>query len=287
MAADVALETTVLSHGLPWPANRDLARSVEAAVRSAGAQPRTIGIVDGHVRTHCTETEIERFCQVDGVEKVSLRNLPVVTARGGMGATTVATTIHLAHRAGIRVMATGGIGGVHRDAEGRPTADESADLTELARCPVTVVCAGPKAILHLEATRERLETLGVTVIGWKTDHMPAFYCGASPFGVDARCDTIEDVADIVRQRDAQATPAAILLTVPVPQEWELPYADVARTVKDALGAPAAQTLRPHEVTPYLLTAVRDTLGERALRANTALLEQNAALAARLAVALED
>lgn len=286
MAARVALETTVLSHGLPWPANRDLARSVEAAVRGEGAEPCTIGIVDGRIVERCASPDLDRFCREDGIEKVSLRNLPVVMARGGMGATTVAATIHLAHRAGIRVMATGGIGGVHRDAQGHPTPDESADLTELGRCPVTVVCAGPKAILHLEATRERLETLGVTVIGWQTDRLPAFYCGASPFEVDARCDTIEEVAAIVRQRDELHSPAAILLTAPVPTAWELPFEAVEDIVRTALQAPEARSLRPYEVTPFLLSAVRDVLGDRALQANMALLEQNATLAARLSVALE-
>lgn len=285
MSTRVALETTVLSHGLPWPANRELARSVEAIVESAGAEPCTIGIVDGRIRDRCSGEELDRFCQEDGIEKVSLRNLPVVMARGQTGATTVAATIHLARRAGIRVMATGGIGGVHRDASGNPTPDESADLTELGRCPVTVVCAGPKAILHLEATRERLETLGVTVIGWQTDYMPAFYCGASPYAVDVRCNTIREVADIVRQRDALASPAAILLTAPVPSAWELPFQAVEETVRGALQQPAAQSLFPHEVTPFLLSAVRDALGDRALQANVALLEQNASLAARLAVEL--
>ncbi|MDA0379199.1 MAG: pseudouridine-5'-phosphate glycosidase [Bacteroidetes bacterium] len=286
MLPRVALETTVLSHGLPWPANRDLGRSAEARVREEGGEPCTIGIVDGQLRAACSQAELERFCREEGVEKVSLRNLPVVMARGGMGATTVAATIHLAHQAGIRVMATGGIGGIHRDAAGKPTPDESADLTELGRCPVTVVCAGPKAILHLEATRERLETMGVTLLGWQTDFMPAFYCGSSPHRVDARCDTIEEVVDIVRQRDALDMPAAILLTAAVPPAWALPFDAVEETIGRALSDPAASKLLPHEVTPYLLSAVRDTLGERALQANVALLEQNASLAARLAVALE-
>jgi pseudouridine-5'-phosphate glycosidase len=182
-------------------------------------------------------------------------------------------------------MATGGIGGVHQGADGQPLWDESADLTELARCPVTVVCAGPKAILNLEATRERLETLGVTVVGWQTDTMPAFYCGETSFPVDVRCNSIEEVAAIVRSRDALRLPQAILVTVPLPEAHALPIEEVQRVVSEALGLPIAQSLRPAEVTPYLLDQVRQQLGDKALAANIALLEQNAQLAARIAVAL--
>jgi len=284
-AAAVALETTVLSHGLPFPANRDLAHAVEDIVRSHGADPCTIGIVDGRVRTGCSPQEIERFCTGDDIDKVSLRNLPVVLARGRTGATTVATTIRLAHDAGIHVMATGGIGGVHQDADGAPTTDESADLTELGRCPVTVVCAGPKAILHLAATRERLETLGITVVGWQTDTMPAFYCGESIHPVDVRCDTMDEVAAIVRARDAQRLPAAILLTVPLAPEASLSFHRVSDIVADALQTEAARNLKPPQVTPYLLSAVRNELGDQALTANVDLLKQNADIAARLAIAL--
>ncbi|MDE2996429.1 MAG: pseudouridine-5'-phosphate glycosidase [Bacteroidota bacterium] len=285
MNANVALETTVLSHGLPWPANRALARDLDAIVQAEGARPRSVGIVDGRVSTDCTEAELDRFCQESKIEKVSLRNLPVVTARGQMGATTVAATIRLAYQAGIRVMATGGIGGVHGNAQGHPTPDESADLTELGRCPVTAVCAGPKAILHLGATRERLESFGVTVIGWQTDRMPAFYCGSSPYAVDARCDRVEELADIVAQRDVLGLPGAILVTVPVPDAWALPFDLVSEVTSRALADPRAADLLPHEVTPYLLATVRDKLGERALDANVALLKENARIAAQLAVAL--
>jgi pseudouridine-5'-phosphate glycosidase len=284
-APAVALETTVLSHGLPFPANRDLAFALEDIVRAQSALPCTIGIVDGSVQTRCTPAEIERFCTDGDILKVSLRNLPVVLARGRTGATTVAATIRLAYDAGIRVMATGGIGGVHQDTNGAPSQDQSADLTELGRCPVTVVCAGPKAILHLEATRERLETLGVTVVGWQTDTMPAFYCGESVFPVDVRCNTIEDVADIVRARDAGHLPAAILLTVPLAAEASLSYARVSAIVAEALSSEEARGLAPPQVTPFLLTAVRQELGEKALTANVDLLKQNAAIAAQLAWAL--
>lgn len=281
----VALETTVLSHGLPYPANRDLARSLDSIVSAQGAEAHTVGIIDGTVQTHCSERDIERFCREDGIEKVSIRNLPAVVASGRTGATTVAATIRLAHAAGIRVMATGGIGGVHQDATGRPTHDESADLIELSRCPVTVVCAGPKAILHLEATRERLETLGITVVGWQTDTMPAFYCGESSFPVDVRCDHVSELAALVKARDDLALDQAILVTVPLSEEFALPFEDVNRVVGHALSAPEASTLSPAQVTPYLLSSVRDQLGDQALTANVELLKRNADLAARLAVAL--
>ena len=284
-APAVALETTVLSHGLPFPANQNLAFALEDIVRAQSALSCTMGIVGGSVRTRCTPAEIERFCTDKDVDKVSLRNLPVVLARRRTGATTVAATIRLAYDAGIRVMATGGIGGVHQDANGAPSQDQSADLTELGRCPVTVVCAGPKAVLHLEATRERLETLGVTVVGWQTDTMPAFYCGESVFPVDVRCDTIKEVAAIVRARDAARLPAAILLTVPLAAEASLPYARVSAIVTNALSSEEARSLAPPQVTPFLLTAVRQELGEQALTANIDLLKQNAAIAAQLASAL--
>lgn len=279
----VALETTVLSHGLPFPANRKLARDLDDLIRAHGATPRTVGVVDGRVSTECSEEEIDRFCQESGIAKVSIRNLAAVAARGGMGATTVAATIRLAHRAGIGIMATGGIGGVHRDASGIPTADESADLTELSRCPVTVVCAGPKAILHLGATRERLESGGITVVGWQTDRMPAFYCGTSPHSVDVRCDTVAELADIIQQRDLLELPSAILVTVPVPPEWALSFDLVDAATREALGRPEAARLSPHEVTPYLLSTIREEIGDQALEANVALLKNNADVAARLAV----
>ena len=275
----------MLSHGLPFPANRELASDLERIVRSLGARPRTIGILDGTVNTDCSEDDISRFCSEENIEKVSLRNLPVVLARGISGATTVATTIRLAHSAGIQVMATGGIGGVHQNAEGQPTYDESADLTELARCPVTVVCAGPKAILHLTATRERLETLGITVLGWQTDSMPAFYCGESPLRVDARCDSIEEVAAIVRARDTAGLPQAILLTVPLKSESVLSFERVSGIVSDALASRHARQLSPPEITPFLLDKVRQMLGDGALKANVDLLKQNADIAARLALEL--
>ena len=281
----MALETTLLSHGLPYPANRDLAVELERIIRSHGAQPRTIGILDGKVNANCSEKDILRFCQDEDIDKVSLRNLPVVLARRRSGATTVAATIRLAYDAGMRVMATGGIGGVHQDVHGRPSRDESADLTELARCPMTVVCAGPKAILHLKATRERLETLGVTVLGWQTDTMPAFYCGGSTHPVDARCDTVEEVADIVRARDAARLPQAILLTVPLESDTSLSFERVSGIVSQALASENAARLAPPEVTPFLLDRIRQVLGDDALNANVDLLKQNADVAARLAVEL--
>ncbi|MDA0683742.1 MAG: pseudouridine-5'-phosphate glycosidase [Bacteroidetes bacterium] len=283
----VALESTVLSHGLPFPANLTLSETLDRIVRSEGAIPRTIGIISGTVKTDLNRDEIRLLCQDSGVRKVSIRDLPIVISRAEHGATTVASTIHLAHRSGIQVMATGGIGGIHLDAHGQPSMDESADLQTLSQCPVCVVCSGPKAILHLEATRERLETLGVTVVGWKTDFMTAFYCGSSPFEIDARCDDLDELASIIEARDAIGLQQAVVVCNPVPTDHEIPFADVISCVKRALIHPDAAKLRPAAVTPYLLDCVRKDVGDAALQANIALLESNAQLAARLAKRLAE
>lgn len=283
----VALESTVLSHGLPFPANLDLSDTLDRIVRSEGALPRTMGIIDGAVKTNLNRDQIQLLCQGTGVRKVSIRDLPVVTSRAEHGATTVASTIWLARQAGLQIMATGGIGGVHLDARGLPSMDESADLQTLSRCPVTVVCSGPKAILHLEATRERLETLGVTVVGWKTDFLTAFYCGSSPFEVDIRCDDLDDLASIIEARDALGLDQAVLVCNPVPLGHEIPFDDVIECVKRALAHSDASRLSPAAVTPYLLERVRLEVGNKALQSNIALLESNARLAAQLAKRLAE
>ena len=179
-------------------------------------------------------------------------------------------------------MATGGIGGVHRDAQGQPSSDISADLRQLALSPMTVVCSGPKAILHLEATREHLESLGISVVGYKTDTMPAFYCENSPYAVDVRCDTPSEIADLTRARDAADLPQSILVVNPLPASMALSFERVQEVVTDALSSTAAQALKPAEVTPFLLNHVRQEIGDRALTANVELLKRNAALAATIA-----
>ena len=231
----MALESSVLAQGLPLPANLELSRALGNLISKEGAQAHTVAIIDGELKVGLSADEILRMCSglpvggvsdigredgggsaADGVSKVSLKDMPIVMARRSTGATTVASTMRAAHLLGIRVMATGGIGGVHRGVDQEALFDVSADLYELASTPLTLVCAGPKAVLHLAATRERLESLGIPVIGWKTDKMPAFYCGQSPHNVDARCDSVEEVVRIVRARDELQMRQSVLVWVQIP-----------------------------------------------------------------------
>lgn len=285
MDASVALESTVIAHGLPVPHNLDAARRCEAAVRAEGARPCTIAILKGQVRLGLRPDELRHLATAPNVWKVSLHNLPVVVARGLDGATTVAATLHVAWRAGIQVMATGGIGGVHRRVDGHPAMDVSADLEALARIPAIVVCSGPKIILDLEATREQLETRGITVVGYRTDTMPAFYCATSRMPVDVRCDTPEEVGALYRARLRLGLPGALLVTVPPPARLALPPEVVLPALEQALQTAAAQSLQGEALTPFLLAQLRERLGERVVQTNIALLEQNAIVAARIARAL--
>lgn len=295
----VALETTVLSYGLPWPANRDLARDLHGMLLEMGVDASTSAILDGALRCDLSLDETLLFCTKgdtasegdpvlspqDAPVKTSLANLPAVLARGARGATTVATTMLAAHSAGIPVMATGGIGGVHLRLDASQPLDESADLLALSRYPITVVCAGPKAILDVAATRERLETLGVPVVGYGTDYLPAFYCGETPHAVDVRCDSAAEVARIVRERDRMGLQAAVLVVVPHTGDTALDWDEVQNVVRTAMAAPAARALAPSGVTPYLLDAVRARLGARALQANIDLLKRNARVAGNIAQSL--
>lgn len=284
MSPDVALESTVIAHGLPAPDNLDTARRLESIVRAEGGTPRTIGVVDGRVEIGLSDAHLRRLATADDVRKVSLRDLPVVTAGSGDGATTVAATLHLAHRAGITVMATGGIGGVHRRAGGAPTWDVSADLEALRRLPMIVVCSGPKIVLNLDATRERLESYGVTVVGYQTNTMPAFYSRSSGRPVDVRCDTPAAVARVAAARDRLALPAATLVTVPPPDEVALSRSSLAPVLEEALDEAARRDLRAEAVTPFLLRRLRALEGDRIVTANRALLRRNARVAARIAAA---
>ena len=283
--AAVALESTVISHGLPYPQNLELARDMEAIVRRAGAEPRTVGIIGGELVAGLNAAQIEHLATATGVRKVSRRDLPIVVARKLDGATTVATTMWIAHRFGVQVFATGGIGGVHRTAGGVAGVDISADLQELAQTPVIVVCAGAKAILDLPATLEYLETFGVTVVGFGTDEFPAFYSRSSGLPVDVRCDDAAEVAAIWRAKQALGLPGGLLVTVPVPQAEEIPAAEIEPTIAQAVGEADARGLRSAEVTPFLLTRIAELSGARSLRANLALLKNNARVAAEIAVAL--
>ena len=281
MPPSVALESTVISHGLPWPQNLELARRMEAIVRAGGAEPRTVAIMGGELCAGLTAAQLEHLATAHDVRKVSRRDLPIVVARKLDGATTVATTMWVAHRFGIKVFATGGIGGVHRG-DGR---DISADLQELAETPVVVVCAGAKAILDLPATLEYLETHGATVVGWQTDDFPAFYSRSSGLAVDVRCDSAEEVAALWRAKRALGLPGGLLVAVPIPAADEIPAAEIEPTILQAVAEVAARGLRSAEVTPFLLTRLAELTGERSLRANLALLENNARIATQIAVAL--
>ena len=279
--AIVALESTVIAHGLPRPKNLALGRELERIVRDNGAIPATVAVLGGTPTVGLLDAELERLAATEGVMKLSTRDLPVATAKRADGATTVAATAWLAHRAGIAVFATGGIGGVHRG----DLPDVSADLAELARTPMIVVCAGAKAILNLPATREALETGGVLVAGWRTDEFPAFYSRESGLGVDVRVDTTEEVAEVWRAHRRLDLPGALLLCAPLSAELAIPPREIEEAIQCALTDAVEAGVRGGEVTPFLLRRVADGTGGRALEANLALLRNNARVAAQVAVAL--
>jgi pseudouridylate synthase len=277
----VALESTVLAQGLPRPRNLEVGRALEATVRAGGAVPATVGVVAGVPVVGIGEAEIRHLAEADGVLKLSTRDLAVPVARGTDGATTVAATMWLAARAGVQVFATGGIGGVHRGEAG----DVSADLTELGRTPMLVVCAGAKSILDLPATREALETAGVLVAGYGTDELPAFYARESGLPVDVRVESAEEAAALWRAHRALGAPGAVLLCVPPPAADAIPAAEVEAAIAGALARADAAGVRGKEVTPFLLRAVAEATGGRTLEANVALLGNNARVAAAVAAAV--
>jgi pseudouridylate synthase len=278
----VALESTVITHGLPWPENLELARRMEARVRQAGAVPATIAVVNGEVRVGLTAGELEHLARAEGVWKISRRDLAVAAAQKRTGGTTVAGTMIVAHWAGIRVFATGGIGGVHRQAGPGAALDISADLPELARTPVLVVCAGAKAILDLPATLEWLETHGVPVIGYGTHEFPAFYSRESGLPLEARADTPEAAAKIVKTMWDLDLNSGALLCVPCPAEAAQPPAEMEAAINQALRDARQAGVHGKAVTPYLLARVSEISGGHSLRANQALLENNAEVAAHVA-----
>ena len=280
--AVVALESTIIAHGLPRPDNLRVAREIEAAVRDAGAVPATIAVLGGEVRVGLGDAELERIGSSDDVAKCSLLDPPVVCARGGDGATTVAATAHLAARAGVGVFATGGIGGVHRDAAS--SFDESADLVELSRTPICVVCAGVKSILDAGATLERLETLGVTVVGYRTDRLAGFYLSDSGLDVPWRAESPAEIAAIMRARADVDAPGGVLVTNPLPPGEQLDPALHDRVLEEALAAAERQGIHGKAITPFLLDRLRAATEGDSLRANVALVLRNAALAGEIAVA---
>ena len=280
----VALESTIISHGMPYPQNVETALRVEEAIREAGAVPATIAIIQGKLKAGLTVDEIEYLGKKGpAVTKASRRDLPVLVARGADGATTVATTMIIAHLAGIQVFATGGIGGVHRGAE--TTMDISADLEELGRTPVLVVCAGAKAILDLGLTLEYLETKGVPVIGYGTEELPAFYTRTSGFKVDYRIDTPEELAAAFRAQQEMDLGGGMLVTNPIPEEYSMDPARINAAIDQAVADSQRLGIHGKEVTPYLLARVKELTGGDSLDANIQLVLNNARLAARTAKAL--
>jgi len=276
----VALETTLVTHGLPHPQGLEAALELEGIVRAGGATPVTVGILDGAVRVGLARAELERIATSRDVAKVNLGNLGAVVASGVAGSTTVAATLFVAAEAGIRVFATGGIGGVHRDVA--ESGDVSADLVALGRFPVAVVCAGAKAILDLPRTVEMLETLGVPVLGFGTDEFPAFYRRASGQRVDRRCDSVDELARVALAHWTLGSRTGVLIANPIPEADELPRAAYEQALQGALAEAAERGLRGREVTPFLLDRLRELSGGATVKANLALLRNNARVAAELA-----
>ncbi len=276
----VALESTIIAHGMPYPENLETARRVEAAVREAGSVPATIAIVGGRIRVGLDDEALEHVASAAGVAKVSRRDFPGVVARGGDGATTVAGTLIAAAAAGIRVMATGGIGGVHRGAG--ESFDVSADLGEIARSNVAVVCAGAKSILDLAATLEVLETHGVPVVGFGTDKLPAFYCRESGCPLEECVDDVGELARLVATKWELGLAGGVVVANPIPEEHALDALDVESQIADALAEAAARGLQGKELTPFLLERIHEATGGESLRANVELVLNNARLAGQLA-----
>jgi pseudouridine-5'-phosphate glycosidase len=294
----VALESTVIAHGLPYPHNVETARDCEAEVRRSGALPATIGIIEGRAVIGLSDEQIQSIAQPSGAQpsgaqpsgaqrlgvvKANPANLAQVIAAGKWGATTVAATLHLANLAGIKVFATGGIGGVHRGAS--DSFDISADLMALARYPVITVCAGAKAILDLSKTLEVLETLGAPVIGYQTDELPAFYSRSSGLKLDARADSAAQIAKIATAHWRIGFSTGALVVAPVPEEDEVPAGEIQDVIEEALEAATREGVAGRNVTPFLLSRIAAKTGGRALRANIALLKNNARIAGAIAVAL--
>jgi pseudouridine-5'-phosphate glycosidase len=279
----VALETTVVTHGLPAPHGLEAAAAMEQAVRTAGAIPATIGILDGQVRVGLAAEDLRRLCDTPDVVKVNPGNLASTVASGRAGSTTVAATLAIAHHAGIGVLATGGIGGVHRDVV--ETGDVSADLIALARFPVAVVCSGAKSVLDLARTLEALETFGVPVYGIGTDRFPAFHRRDSGLAVDQRFERIEDVAAAIRAHRELGLNTGLVIANPVPEADEMPLELYERALAQAQADATAQGVRGRAVTPFLLERMRVLTGDRSVATNRALLLDNARVAGELAVAL--
>ena len=279
--AVVALESTVIAHGLPRPQNLETANRLEAIVRDGGATPATIAILDGKLAVGLDDAQLRLLADGKDIRKISTRDISIAVARGWNGATTVASTAWIAHRAGIKVFATGGIGGVHRGL----LPDVSADLPQLTRTPIIVVCSGAKIVLDLPATREWLETHGVTVVGYQCDELPAFYAPQSGLPIDVRAESPEDVAGIFHTQCSLGLESALLVVVPVPARFEVPAETLQQVLTTALEDAEWKGITGAALTPFLLSQMAERSGGATLRANIALLENNARVAAEIARAV--
>ena len=276
----VALESTIISHGLPYPKNVETALNVERIIRENGCVPATVGIIDGVGVVGMTEDEIEEFGKRKGIEKVSRRDLPVIAAKKLWGATTVATTMILANMAGVEVFVTGGIGGVHRNAQ--ETFDISADLQELAHTNVTVICAGAKAILDLKLTLEYLETFGVPVLGYKTKELPAFYTRKSGLNVDYQIDSPKEAAEIIKAKRDMKLDGGILITNPIPEEYAMNEDEMNKAIDEALKEADMLGIKGKETTPFLLAKIKDITNGVSLESNIKLVYNNALVGSMIA-----
>ena len=279
----VALESTILSHGMPYPENVAFAKDIEKIIREEGAVPATMAVIDGRLKAGLTEDELLLMCKGEGVLKASRRDLPIVVAKKQTAATTVATTMILSDLAGVRIFATGGIGGVHRG--GEDSMDVSADLQELAHTQVAVVCAGAKMILDIGRTLEYLETMGVPVLGMDTDDFPAFYCRKSGFGVDANCRTAADVAAIAKVKWDMGLAGGMLIGNPVPEEYAMDFDEMSAVIDKAMAAAEEAGVKGKNITPFLLAHIVELTGGDSLKTNMQLAFNNARAAAKIAVEL--
>lgn len=279
----VALESTIISHGMPYPKNVQTALNVEKVIRDNGAIPATIAILHGRLKVGLAPEEIEYLGKTEGVIKTSRRDIPFIVAKGLDGATTVATTMIIADLAGIKVFATGGIGGVHRGAP--ETFDISADLQELAHTNVAVVCAGAKSILDIGLTLEYLETQGVPVVGYETDELPAFYTRKSGFSVDYRVDSPQELAKAIKAKWDLGLDGGLVVANPIPTEYEMDYDKITNAIEDAVKEAEEKGIKGKESTPFLLSKVKEITGGKSLESNIELVYNNAKVGARLAVEL--
>lgn len=280
----VALESTLISHGFPYPENLKVAGEMEEIIRGCGVVPATIAVIGGKIKVGLTRDELEFMATSKDILKASRRDLAVIAAKGLNGATTVAATMMVAEKAGIKIFATGGIGGVHRGAE--KTFDISADLQELARTPVVVVCSGAKAILDLPLTKEYLETMGVPIIGFGSEELPAFYCRESGLKVDYVVDDEVEAAKIIRAMQDLGLGGGMIIANPVPEEYALSMEYMNEMIEEAVGAAEKEGIKGKRLTPYLLNKIKELSGGKSLKANIELVKDNARVAAKIALGLE-